>query len=239
MKKPVEIALLAAGGLGLFGICFVAFAAVTGAPMHEAPVVGGLFPEPAEEPEPEAVAERAERTPASLPERRNTTLDVVNANLGLLGGFSIPAPFSRSELEQLVDDLMHREEDLEQRLAAVAEREQELQEQLTLLAGQAADLDALREEIDVRAAELELRALELRRDERALEADEALRYANLAALYADGDVKQAASDLQAMTAEEAALVLRNLEDDRALELLRALPDEARREYADAWAVAGN
>ena len=243
MKKPVEIALLAGSGLALFGVCFVSFALVAGVPLHGAPLIGGLFPAPEEE---QPAEEATARTPevgdsdgtqiADLPERRKTALDIVNANVGLLGGFAIPAPFSRGELETLVGEIEARESELESRLEAVAEREATLEEQLLLLQTQADELETLRDEIDVRAADLELRAMELRRDQDAESAGDALRYANLAALYADGDVEQAATDLQQLSADEAARVLRNLDDDRALEILRTMPDEARRNYSEAWAT---
>ncbi|MEO0651913.1 MAG: hypothetical protein AAFZ65_14655 [Planctomycetota bacterium] len=242
MKKPVEIALLAAGGAALFGVCFVSFARVAGVPLHNAPLIGGLFPAPPEDEEAEtaeagsSAESGAEPSEADLPERRNTTLDIVSANVGLLGGFAIPAPYSRGELEALVGELEAREEELDRRLGEVGGREQLVEERLLLLEAQAAELQALRDEIDVRAAELELRAMELRRDEDAMGADEALRFANLAALYADGDIDQAATDLQEVTPDEAAKILRNLEDDRALEILRAMPPDARRNYSEAWAV---
>lgn len=238
MKRPVEIALLAAGGVVLFGVCFVSFAMVAGVPLHNVPLIGGLFPGPPEEAE-VAEGEEADSEPrgeAELPTRRNTTLDIVNANVGLLGGFAIPAPYSRGELESLVDELTAREEELARRLDEVGGRERLVEERLLLLETQSEELQTLRDEIDVRAAELELRALELRRDEESISADDAVRFANLAALYADGDLEQAASDLQEMTADEAARILRNLEDDRALEILRAMPAEARRNYSEAWAV---
>ncbi|MHC4894455.1 MAG: MotE family protein [Planctomycetota bacterium] len=240
MKKPVEIALLAAGGVALFGVCFVSFALVAGVPMHGVPVIGALFPEPeaTEEDEVASADDVSDETrgDAELPERRNTTLDIVNANIGLLGGFAIPAPFSRGELEELVGDLEEREHELDDRLTAVSERERILEEQLLLLQTQADELDALRDEIDVRAAELELRALELRRDEESFSADEEARLANIATLYEEGDVDQATEDLQQLTPTEAAKVLRHLDEDRALQILRALPGDARRTYAEAWAT---
>jgi hypothetical protein len=242
MKRPLELALLGGGGLALFGLCFLAFLAVGGAPLAEVPVVGGLFA--ADEPAAGEAGADAGADPAAigaasdspLPARRSVRQEVLNASIGVLGGFAVPAPYSRDELEALVDELEGRNAELGERLDEVAARERTVSERLLMIEAQAKELEQLREEIDVRAAELELRALELRRDQESVSQDDTLRYANLASLYADGEVDQAATDLQALGAAEAAKVLRRLDDDRALALLRALPDQERRSFAEAWAT---
>lgn len=243
MNKKVEIGVLAAGGFGLFSLCFIGFALMSGQPMSEMAVIGPLFPsDESEEGEDgeqvasgEAGASGAEEGEVGLPERRVNAQDIVTANLGVLGGFNMPAPFARADLEQLVDELRNERDGLKEREDAVTEREALVESQIAALDEKAVEIERIKDEIDVQTAALELRALELSRDEEVEAAGADLRYENLATLYSDGDVKQVVGDLTALGPEDAARVLRILEEDRALELLRAMKDPDRQQFIEAWA----
>lgn len=244
MNKKVEIATLAAGGLGLFGLCFVGFAAISGAPLEELAVIGPLF---ADDEQAEAEGESTEAADGGelegpsgseglkLPERRGSAQEVVSANLGVLGAFALPAPFARADLEGLVDDLERERDTLVERERAVVERERAVEDQVAALDVKAAELERIKTEIEAQAAALELRSLELQRDEKVASAGEDLRYQNLATLYASGETDQAVADLVALGPDEAALVLRILDEDRALELLREMTGANRQLFIEAWA----
>jgi len=245
MNKHVEIATLVAGGLGLFSMCFLGFAVVSDVPLEEMAVIGPLFADEDEEGE---EGEEADDVQAgdptatdpeglSLPERRGSAQEIVTANLGVLGAFALPAPFARAEIETLVEDLQRQRDALKERSSELDERELMIEEQIASLDVRSAELERIKNEIETQAAAIELRALELQRDEDVESAGENLLYQNLATLYAEGDTDQITADLVGMGAEEAAKVLRILDEDRALELLRAMTGQTRREFIDAWARA--
>ncbi|QDU70031.1 hypothetical protein [Engelhardtia mirabilis] len=247
MNKKVEIATLAAGGLGLFSMCFLGFALVSDVPLEEMAVIGPLFrngDEQAEEGADGTLAEADGGAPGqnggkalALPERRGTAQEIVTANLGVLGAFALPAPFARAELETLVDELRDQRDLLKERSDALDERERQVADQIAALDMRSAELERIKGEIETQTAAIELRSLELKRDEDVETAGESLVYENLATLYAEGDTEQITADLVGMGPDEAAKVLRILDEDRAMDLLRAITGDERGKFIDAWARA--
>ncbi len=247
MKKPVELALLAGAGVGLFSLCFVGFAAMSGVPMHTLPMVGAFFeaPEPMEDPVAELGDEPAQSPESELLYPDKPTPDeereILGANLGVIGSFAVRAPFNREELSDLVGEIEQRREELEERFEDLRKREGEVESQVLWLQERKNELDQLQDGVDEAFAELEIQRDELQLERAALQNDRASARASSeerlvakALLFADGDAEIAAQRLLPYGANEAGRLLRKLDPDRAQSILNALPDESWAEFAEAY-----
>ncbi len=247
MKKPLELALLAGAGLGLFSLCFVGFAAMSGVPMHGLPVIGSLFEAPQEVEDP--LAELSEQ-PAASPESQllypdkptaSEEREILGASLGVIGSFAVQAPFDRDELADLVAELETRRGELELRFRELDKREAEVESQVLYLQERSSELERVRESIEERFAELELERKEVAKQRADLELGRAAvqetseqRIARKALLFAEGEPEVAALRLVPFGAEEAGQLLRRLEPERARAILDALPAEHWSDFADAY-----
>ena len=247
MKKPVELALLAGAGVGLFSLCFVGFAAMSGVPMHTLPMVGAFFeaPEPVEDPLAELADEPARAPESELLYPDKPTPDeereILGANLGVIGSFAVQAPFDREELSDLVGELEERREELEKRFEDLRKREGEVESQVLWLQERKNELNQLQDGIDEGFAELAIQRDELELERAALQNDRASaresteeRLARKALLFAEGEPEIAAQRLLPYGANEAGQLLRKLDPERALAILDALPEESWAEFADAY-----
>ena len=247
MAKPLELAFLAGGGLGLFSLCFVGFAAMAGVPMHTLPVVGSFFeePEPVEDPL-EDLATDEPVDPASevlYPDKptKDEEREILGASLGVIGSFAVQAPFDREELAALVEELEQRRTELDERYAELEKREEGIEAQVLFLQERSSELERVRESIEARHLELaeELARIETAREELERERAEAdlsseEKLARKAELFAEGEPELAAQRLVPMGAEQAGKLLRRLDPERARGILDALPAENWAEFAEAY-----
>lgn len=229
MSRLFEIAVLALGGLSLFAVSFLGFALSAGVPLKDLAVVGSLLPD---RPPPAPAA-----LPAPAPVTPPTDAEVVAAHLGLLGIWSLESPFDAGELEALASRLQAKEHDLDRRLEEARERQSYLEDRGETLGEQHAELERIRQELEAYRRELDLREEELRGDEQAAARREAASWEGTARLFRDGDASDLAERLVQFDPADAARILRSLEEDRAAELLDALPQKDWKSYADAYVRA--
>src|SRR5262245_16167457 len=234
MNRIIEIVAMAVGGLSLFLVCFVGFVAMSGKDMSQVAVIGKLFPAPQEEEhaaQGEELAQGEEHPAESLSDAA-----VIEASLGVLSAWTLPSPYSSSELRVLSEEIKRkhaelgeREHALARRERATAEDERELEERLQSLEELRAHLEGLQLELSEREVELGRKA------DAALAGDEA-RWAELAGVIgAIDDAADAAARLQEYAPADAAKILRALDDDeRAGEILNAVPGERWKSFVDAY-----
>jgi hypothetical protein len=229
MKKPVKYALIGLGVLELFVAALFGFAILLGAHMHRLPLVGAMFPDPAQ-------AEGPVDHQAALKEPIETPPKPQIAKLGVLETFSMQAPYSSSELKKLVEDLKAKDRELELRHGELNQRESILDQRAELLDEKYADLRELFGRLEERAEELDLREAEIGRAEDAKTAREEESWDTLSQLFADGDAEELSGKLLGYEPEQAARLLQRLDPDRAKELLEALPEERWQAYAEAFSA---
>lgn len=222
----------ALGGLSLFVSTFFVFALLSGTPLHEMALLDKLVPEP---PEPQPV-EVAEEPAAKEPAQAGgpTPADPVSNAAGILGVFQIPSPLSAEELQALARELEGKRTELDARLAELEAREERLALREEALAERYEELARLRKMLEELETELDLRREEVEAAEAARQAQEIERWKRVAKWFEEGEVEELVRQLTQFSPEEAALILRNLPDARAGELLRAVPEERYREYVDAY-----
>lgn len=229
MNKGIEILVLALGGLSLFVVAFLGFAAMSGKPLSRLTVLGRLFPEPLAEQAPAEPEERRE------PESAYTPGQVIEANVGMLSAYTLDPPFSADELQALVVELKGSKIAYEKRLADLQRREADLGHREELVRHQHETLEQMRSELDRLEAELSLRSAELRRDQDAVSRGEESRWVGISTLFEAGDVDDHSKRLVTYEPDEASRILANLSEDRAAALLNAIGDGERwKEYADAY-----
>lgn len=231
--KALAIAAYSIGGAALFCGTFLAFAVFSGTPLQKVAGLGRLVPEPPADGTP---APTTSGEPTAPPARAREEL--VQSQASVLGVFQVPAPFSNAALRQLTGELeaeLRRvrevSADLRAREAALAEREAGLAERFELLARMRAQLDGMETDLRLRRAEAD-------RDSKVQAERERASWRRVARAFQDGDVGDLAERLASFEPGEAALVLRELSDERAAALLQALPQAVYREFVDAFRRVG-
>lgn len=226
-SKALAIAAYSVGGVALFCGTFLAFAVFSGTPLQKVAGLGKLVPEASADGTPPVPGE-----PAPVPARARE--DLVQSQASVLGVFQIPAPFSNSALRELTGELeaeLRRvrevSADLRARETALAEREAGLAERFELLARMRAQLDGMETDLRLRRAEAE-------RDVKVQAERERASWRRVARAFEEGDPGDLAERLASFEPNEAALVLRELSDERAAALLQALPQAVYREFVDAF-----
>ena len=244
MNSMLKYALFGVGGLVLFSGAFVVFAALSGAPLSEVAVIGRFVPKP--EGEEEKDAHEAESEIASAPDhaaapvahadpaKRMPDKKALEANIGVLGAFLMPSPYSSTELADLQQELRTALADAKERLARIDAREGELDEWERTLSDRLADLKALQASIEKSEGELALREAEVARDEKAKREREAQGWTEVARFFEEGDPEELAQKLVRLGPKEAARILRALDEARAGELVNALPQEKYNEFLEAY-----
>ncbi len=232
MNKTLQYALFAAGGVALFAGTFVGVASLSGVPMHEVAVIGGLFsaPEPTPvSPELEALAER---------EPQLSGREALERQAGLLGAFMVESPFTGTELHKLQDELKGKFQEnrlLSERLRV---RELELEEWEKTLGEKYNELADMRTKLEEMESSIALRYAELERDEAAKRGRELAGWKAQAALYAGGKPETSAKMLAEEAPADAAIILRELGADQAGEILRLVqPLSLRKQIMDAYRKA--
>src|SRR5262245_22730687 len=210
MNRLIEIAAMVLGGVSLFAVCFVGFLTMSGKPLHEVAVIGRFFPAPAG-PEagsgggdqPPGDAGAAQAPPSERP-KDLTDPQVLDANLGILGAWTLPSPYSASELRTLQDQLKTRLRGLDEREAAVAAREHQVQEQVDALQEREQNLEHLRASLESYEAGLSEREQSLQLKEGAAEQRQQAKWAEVARVLAGLPDEDAGKRLLEYTPEDAA-----------------------------------
>lgn len=205
------------GSVALVGGSFVLFTALSGTPMSRVTGVGRLFPEDAEAPPADLPAPTGGEEVDADPRPAGV---VVEAARSPLNAFLLPSPFSASELEDLEQRLQTRLDELATRERRLEERERQLAEDRRHYEELFAELEDMRTSILEMDDERRARAEELDRDRRAAEEREDQSYRDLAKFYGEGKARDMAAMLaDVFQADEAALILSALSQDRAGELM--------------------
>ncbi|MBM3991443.1 MAG: hypothetical protein FJ298_10620 [Planctomycetes bacterium] len=230
MNKNAKIALYSAGGVGGFAAAYVLFALMMGAPAYTIPVIGGLFPSPAENGE-EAVVD----SPLVANETHSETrTERREASAGLMDVFQIQSPYSGAELEALATELKRKVADLDTRLATVAEREKSASARAEQLDEHYAELQRLQRALEEREKTLADRESSVTESDRARTEREQQGWARLGKLFAEGDAAELGPRLAEYAPLDAARILHAQKPTRAKELLENVGATKWREYADAY-----
>lgn len=239
MNKIVQQSLIGAGALGLFAASYVGIALVSGAPLHEVAVIDQFVdapevPEGAEGAGAATTPTTAATTDASAPPEP-TGNELLEANAGLLGAFMIESPFTAAELRKLEGELKRKLREMTIEREALQVQSLELDEWETSLRERQAELADLRTKLEALESSIELRMAELARDEAAHRDRELQGWKDLAKLYKTGEAEVNARMLAEESPEDAALILRELGEEQAGEILRLMnPLSVRQKYADAY-----
>ena len=233
MNRIIELAVLGLGGLSLFVVAFLGFAAMSGAPLDELAVVGPLFAEEEGEEIPEE-----ERSVLDPPDQVYTTRkQVIEANLGLLSAYALEPPLSAVDLQSLATDLKAQKIAFEERLKLLDDREAALEQREEVITAQFNTLEEMRRDLERRETDLTLRAAEVERDEAAIQPEGGGSWATVAKIFEGGEAADMAKRLSAYTPEEAAQILSHLDDAYAVELLNAIGGDQFKSYVDAYSAA--
>lgn len=262
MKPPVKYALMGVGALVLLAGSFVTFAALSGQPLHKVAILKNFVkapPEPDEEKSDEHATKSSdehadedhgsktadahekpssggehgssEHTPPSMTPSERRALE---ANVGVLGTFMLPSPFSAEQLNELQTALHTANADAKRRLERIATREQELAEWEHALELRNDELQKIRALLERKELELSYREDEVKRDESAKSAREQQSWAELARFFSEGDPEEMAKKLVLFEPKEAVRILRALDDERASLLVNALPPDKYHTYLQAY-----
>lgn len=244
MNKIIEIVAMAVGGLSLFLVAFVGFASMSGRDVSKVALIGKLFPAPTEsglhgetggehgtetatDGEHGAEGEHAESLSDSA---------VIEASLGVLSAWTLPSPYSTSELRVLSEEIKRKHAELEERELSLARRERAVTEDEHELEERLKTLEELRSHLESMQQELSDKEQELQRQETTLEAGKDARWGQVALVI--GGIEEpaaAARKLQEFPAEDAAKILRALGDDaRASEILNQVEPARWKSYVDAY-----
>jgi flagellar motility protein MotE (MotC chaperone) len=239
MNKYLKYGLFGLGGLMLFAVTFTMVAVFSGAPLHEMAGIG-MFIDPPEEEEGIAEATTGEEGAADpdAPVEPISGTDALMKNAGLLQAWSMPSPYTGSELHKLEKELTDqvRENSLERQRLRVRRLElDELEKTLTDKYTELADLRAKLEEFE---GKLALREAELLRDESSEVDRRRQGWEDLAKIYEGGDAAQNAMLIAEEKPADGALILRALPEEEAGKILREItPDTLRKEFFDAYRAA--
>lgn len=244
MNKIIEIVAMAVGGLSLFLVAFVGFASMSGRDVSKVALIGKLFPAPAEEgAHGEAGGEHGTETAAegehgAEGEHAESLSDsaVIEASLGVLSAWTLPSPYSTSELRVLSEEIKRKHAELEERELSLARRERAVTEDEHELEERLKTLEELRSHLESMQQELSDKEQELQRQETTLESGKDARWGQVALVI--GGIEEpaaAARKLQEFPAEDAAKILRALGDDaRASEILNQVEPARWKSYVDAY-----
>ncbi len=239
MNRIIEIAVMAIGGLSLFLVCFVGFASLSGKDMSQVAVIGKLFPAPpSESGEHGSAAVEGEHADAKSGAHESSLSDaaVIEASLGVLSAWTLPSPYSSSELRVLSEEIKRKRAELEEFEHALARRERAVQDDEGELAERLKTLEQMQEHLENLQGELSEREQAVARQEDAVQAGADSRWTSVAGVIgAIEEPAAAAKRLAEYEPEEAAKILRALGDDvRAGEILNALEESRWKEYVGAY-----
>ncbi len=228
MNKATILAYIL-GGTALFCGAFLSFAVLSGQPLHRVAGLSMLVP-----PQEDALPARSPEPRADAPKPRRTPEELVQSHASVLGIFQVPAPFSNSRLRELTEELQGELRRVRDVTAKQREREQALTEREQAVSERFEQLARLRAELDALDTDLRLREQETARDQEVQTQRERESWRRVARGFQDGDATELAQRLTMFEPAEAALVLRELSDERSAALLQALPQAVYRDFVDAF-----
>jgi flagellar motility protein MotE (MotC chaperone) len=244
MNTILKGALLLVGGTTLFVGSFVGVALVSGRPAHEIPLLKNFAHKPeaphdagTETTHVETTTQQPEETHAGSSESHVQAHDVgerTPTKASVLGAFVMPAPFNSDELAQMQSKLALRLEEAEVKLASAKEKERALDERERALTGREKELQALKNDLDTRSKELAMREQELHRDSDANAAREEKSWAELARFFLEGEPDELSKKLSTFDPKDAAKILHQMDDERAIALVNALPQDQYKAFLDAY-----
>ncbi|MFT4539856.1 MAG: flagellar motility protein MotE (MotC chaperone) [Planctomycetota bacterium] len=235
-QQYLKYAAFTLAGIVLFAASFFLFAVMSGTPLEELAMIGGMFDKGGEaevisgDPEPDVTTELAEdRRPAEV---------VLSSATSPLQSFLLQSPFSTDELQKLQAELKTKITANEARQLELNERQREIETREQHLEDRWGELAGLREDLNDRELELSQRGDELTRDARVAEEREQASWEGIAKIFEEGKVKDLTDKLLSFPASNAALILRAMPESRAAELLQSITGEKFREYMEAYRKAG-
>jgi vacuolar-type H+-ATPase subunit I/STV1 len=242
MKSIGTAVLMGVGSIGIFGGAFVGFAAMSGTPLHQIAFVKGFVKAPEEPHTPHdstAASIDDHATPEHEPEppadkHESPDPKVLEGSIGVLGSFLLPSPMSATELSRLQQELHTLVSDAKTRLERIHEREGKLDEWEKTLDARFTSLKELQSALDKQELEVSLREEELKRDESAKSERDAQSWKELAKFFEEGDASKLVTKLMQFEPKEAVMILLALDDERASQLMNALPPDKYRAYLDAY-----
>jgi len=244
MNPIVKASILILGGSTLFVGSFVGVALVSGRPAHEVPLLKNFAHKPESpadtHPVPEPVDPEAvepETTPHVEPETATSKTqgrESAPSAATVLGAFVMPAPFNGDELAQMQSRLALRLEEAQVAMAAAKEKQRALDERERALIGREKELQSLKVELDTRSKELKMREQELARDIDSGLAREDKSWTEIARFFSDGETEDLAKKLATFEPANAAKILHQMDDDRAIALVNALPQDQYKIFLDAY-----
>jgi hypothetical protein len=239
MNKLLELAAILLGGTSFFAVCFVGFSAISGTPLNEVPLVRSLVdsPEPGEDEAHEAPTSEESGRHDAPPREPEIAEPSPREELALLATWSLPSPYSAEELGALSDQLKAQRLELDQREAQLALRESGLQEREEQLASESSTLTRMRKELEDYELELATREFEVRRLEQEAEEHRQEGFAQVGGVLSALETPQAGERLGKYTPEEAAQILRGIDEERAIEILNELQGDRWKAYVDAYSKA--
>jgi len=243
MKPAIKYAILGSSGLVLLLGSFVSFAALSGQPLHKVALLK-LFVKAPQESSDRASRSPEVETPTAPPANTEVAkpptkdeLKAVEKTVGVLGAFSLPAPFSSDELTDLQHELRNATQGAKSRLAKIEQRERDLDDRERDLDQRQLELTQLRQKLVEKESELRMLSDEVTRDSEARNARDAASWKELAKFFEEGDPADLAKKLQAFDPKEAVKILRALDDERASAIVNALPTDKYHDYLEAYRAA--
>jgi flagellar motility protein MotE (MotC chaperone) len=237
MSSILKTALIFVGGTGLFAGSFVGVALVTGHSLREIPLLSKLsnerVPPFVVPPHPVATTDD-EPEPEEAPEKPALATIRPPATASVLGAFVLPAPFSSEELADMQARLSNRLAEVEKSTAAAHEKERSLDERERALVGRETELQKLKDDLDLRTKDLIVRELELQRDAEATVAQEQQSWVEVARFFQEGEPAELGKKLSTFEPLNAARILRQLDDERAIAIVNALPPDKYKAFLDAY-----
>lgn len=238
MNKIIEILAIALGGLSLFAVCFLGFAVMSGQSMENVPVIGELLAD-----EEQGDGDPNQASKPSKPSMDKSDTEIVESTVSVLQHWSMPSPFSASELNDLAEEMKARsarldqwEQELDAAEAAVAEEKQTLSERRE-------SLEALQQRLEEYERELSLRAQEVERSEDDAAQRLSRKWSVIASVIENGELEgqRAVEAMAEYEPEEAAQILRHLDAARASVILGAMQKHEGlkkpwTEYMEAYSV---
>lgn len=237
MNNAAKFTLIGLGAGALMFGSFVTFAALSGAPLHQVAILKSFVTAP------EAGSKSGDTTetgatahpePAVAEGERKPSAKAIEASMGALGAFVLPAPYSTEELESLQKELREGQKSLRERQARIETRERTLDEWESSLQARLDEINQMREMLVKRETELSLREDEAKRDLESSRTTEQQSWKELAKFFEEGDPADLAKKLSGFPPEDAVKILRSLGDERASELVNALPADKYHAYLSAY-----
>jgi len=238
MSNTVKMALMVCGALVLLLGSFLTFVMLSGAPMHEVAFFKAFVAAPEDAgkdpgaPAPTSTAQAPTEPPKESEPKPSGK--AISASMGALGAFMLPAPFSTQELEDLQKELLEGQKSLRERTSRIEARERALEEWEQSLEQRLEELNKLREMIVKRETELSLREEEAKRDLESSRSAEKQSWKELAKFFEEGDPTELAAKLVGFPPEDAVKILQSLGDERASEIVNALPADKYLTYLNAY-----